>query len=232
MKKYISCLAGLLCFVLANICFAGRNEVTFYSGDLMSVSLIADDGTERDLGMSGHIAIGTEISKNISVGNGSGQIPPGHYKAIKYVLRNHFECKGQVTLRDGVYGSTSTHNTFPVFRKDHTPEIFTYEYPNHPQEDDGDGFATEVQGNKVIVTETLRDCTLDETNTKVYNVNVTLAFLWCGQDGDLTGWNNFDESRYVTTSNSWVDIDHFALSTDKNTLIAPFIDPLEMEITP
>lgn len=181
--------------------------------------------------MSGPINLTTEISKNISVGNGSSQIPAGKYTAIKYVFKNHFECAGRVTLRDGVYGSTGALNGGPVFKKDQSPAIFIYEYtedPDQSQEPDDDSFVTEVRGNEVRVTESI-DCTLDETSTKVYNVNVTLAFLWCGRDGDLTAWGNFDESSYVITSNSWVDEDHFALSTDKNTLIEPNIDPLELD---
>ncbi len=227
MKKYISCLAGLLCLVLANICFAGSNEITYFSGELRSVSLIAADGTERDLGMSGHLGLDTDISKNISVGNGSGQIPAGKYTAIKYVFKNHFECKGQVTLRDGVYGSTGALNGGPVFKKGQQPVIFAYDYGNY----DGNWEwckVNAVAGGDLEVTE-FGDFTLDETSTKVYNVNVTLAFLWCGRDGDLTAWRNFDESSYVISSNSWVDTDHFALSTDKNTLIAPFLDAPEME---
>lgn len=227
MKKYISCLAGLLCLVLANICFAGSNEITYFSGELKSVSLIAADGTERDLGMSGHLGLNTDISKNISVGNGSGQIPAGKYTAIKYVFKNHFECKGQVTLRDGVYGSTHTVNQPPVFKKGQSPASFEYEYSHSDVGDWGWCKASLVGGN-LEVTES-GDFTLDENSTKGYNVNVTLAFLWCGQDDDLTAWKNFDESSYVTSSDSWVDIDYFALSTDKTTLIAPFIDPPDME---
>lgn len=227
MKKYISCLAGLLCFVLANICFAGSNEITEFSGDLIKVALIAADGTERDLGMGGHLDLTTDISRNISVGNGSGQIPAGEYKGIKYVFKNSFKCAGQVTLRDGVYGSTGSIQGGPVFRKGQQPTEFAYDYGSGS--DDWGWCTTQASaGGDLEITEHTV-FTLDENSTKVYNVNVTLAFLWCGQDGDFTAWNNFDESRYVTTSNSWVDVDHFALSTDKNTLIAPFIDPPEME---
>lgn len=227
MKKYISCLAGLLCLVLANICFAGSNEITYFSGELRSVSLIAADGTERDLGMSGHLGLDTDISKNISVGNGSGQIPAGKYTAIKYVFKNHFECKGQVTLRDGVYGSTGALNGGPVFKKGQQPAIFAYDYGTS-NDDWGWCKTNAVAGGNLEVTE-FGDFTLDENSTKDYNVNVTLAFLWCGQKDDLTVWKNFDESSYVITSNSWVDEDHFALSTDKNTLIEPNIDPLELD---
>lgn len=159
--------------------------------------------------------------------NGSGQIPAGKYTAIKYVFKNHFECKGQVTLRDEVYGSTGVLNGGPVFKKGQQSAVFAYDYGNY----DGNWEwckVNAVAGGDLEVTE-FGDFTLDETSTKVYNVNVTLAFLWCGRDGDLTAWRNFDESSYVISSNSWVDTDHFALSTDKNTLIAPFIDPPEME---
>lgn len=220
MKKYISCLAGLLCLVLANICFAGSNEITYFSGELRSVSLIAPDGTERDLGMSGHLDLNADISKNIPVGNGSGQIPPGKYKAIKYVFKNHFECAGRVTLRDGVYGSTGGIMGGPVFKKGQPPAIFTFDYGNSK----GDwGWCTTnaVAGGDLEVTE-FGDFTLDETSAKGYSVNVTLAYLWFGH----LDWKNFDEDRYV---NNPSESECFNLSADGSTLTAPFIEAPEME---
>lgn len=229
MKKYISCLAGLLCFVLANICFAGSNEITYFSGELKSVSLIAADGTERDLGMSGHLDLNADISKNISVGNGSGQIPAGKYTAIKYVFKNHFECAGRVTLRDGVYGSTGGIHGGPVFKKGQQPAIFAYDYGTS-SENWGWCRTNAVAGGDLEVTE-FGDFTLDETSTKGYNVNVTLASLWFGRDD----WKNFDEGTWVK---SWggsgappvtVGNEYFYLSSDKSTLWAPFVDAPEME---
>ena len=218
MRKYIICLISILCVAFTSICFAGSNVITEFSGELISVSVVAKDDTEYFIdGAKGHIGLNNEINANATVGDGK-DLPAGKYKYIKYVFKNDFTAAGKVIMNDGTeYGSTSGLRRGPVFKKNAPAKTFNYRYAN--DEKDWGWCKTVVENGKLVVT-TKDGLILDEKTVQNFKVNVTLKHLWFGK-----GWENFDSDLYVKDN----VVDEYFQRLDGDTIVAPFIDPPEME---
>lgn len=234
MRKYITCLIGILCIAFTSVCFAGRNELTSFSGELISVSVIDKDGKEYPIpGASGHIDLSNVINAHATVGE-DGDLPNGEYTAIKYVFKNEFHAAGRVILDDGtVYGSTGGFGSIggPVFKKNQTPTMFDYDY----QDGGADwGWCTaNVSGGKLEVIETDDEAhfTLDENTTKTFTVGVQLKWLWFGGEPNTDMWADFSSSTYIKPAADVTpgpDNKYFG-RIDDDTICAPMIDPPEME---
>lgn len=220
MKKCMIVFMAVVCMFVSNIALAGRNVITNFSGELVSVSIIDSSGTEHLIpGAKGHIGLGNEILINATVGEGK-DLPEGNYTALKYVFKNDFSAAGKVILNDGtVYGSNGTIKEGPVFKKNTTPSNFNYKYSDGS--DNWGWCSTNVSNDQLEVIEN-KSFTLDENIVENFKVNVTLEFLWFGK-----GWNDFDSDRYVKESAIAGDEDFKRLDAD--TIAAPFLDPPEME---
>ena len=220
MRKYIICLISILCIAFTSICFAGSNVITAFSGELISVSVIAKDGKEYTIhGAKGHIGLNNEISVNATVGDGK-DLPVGEYTAIKYIFKNVFNAAGKVIMNDGTeYGSIGGLQGGPVFKKNAPATTFNYKYANGSE--NWGWCSTKVDDRELEVTEN-KSFTLGEKNVQNFKVNVTLKYLWFGE-----GWDNFDSDVYVKDNASAGPEDFKRL--DSNTIVAPFLDAPEME---
>lgn len=222
MKKCMIVFMAVVCMFVSNIALAGRNVITNFSGELVSVSIIDSSGTPHSIpGAQGHIGLGNEILVNATVGEGK-DLPEGNYTALKYVFKNDFSAAGKVILADGTeYGSTGAISKGPVFKRNQPPENFKYSY--HDGDMDWEWCTTSVKDGNLEVTERT-NITLDGDTGKNFNVNVTLKYLWFGVDG---AWDYFNEDYYIKNQNSAGSEDFKRLDAD--TIAAPFLDPPEME---
>lgn len=220
MRKYIICLISILCIAFTSICFAGSNVITAFSGELISVSVIAKGGKEYTIpGAKGNIGLNNEISANATVGDGK-DLPVGEYTAIKYIFKNDFTAAGKVIMNDGTeYGSTNSLQGGPVFKKNASAATFNYKYTDGT---DNWGWCSTKVGNGQLEVIENKSFILDEKNVQNFKVNVVLQYLWFGE-----GWKNFDSDIYVKDSASAGSEDFKRL--DGDTIVAPFLDAPEME---
>lgn len=231
MRKYITCLIGILCIAFTSVCFAGKNVITAFRGELISVSVIHEDGTEYQIpGAKGPINLNNEMNAHATGGEG-GDLPNGKYVAIKYVFRNNFTAAGKVILADGEYGSIRSVDVPPTFKKGQSPIEFEYKYPVGS----GDwGWCTtnvSSDGELLEVIETDDEAHFTSDETKTFGVGVQLKWLWFGVENDTDTWADFRSSEYVkpeaeVTPGSGNE--YFSRSDD-DTICAPFIEPPEME---
>lgn len=230
MRKYITCLIGILCIAFTSVCFAGRNEITFFSGDLLSVSVIGKDGKEYQIpGASGHIDLNTVINGHATVGEGK-DLPNGEYTAIKYVFKNRFVVAGKVILDDGTeYGSVGGLNASPAFERGRTPSNFIFvdtDGSSEGKDDDGTVWChINVSGDKYIVTQIDEDAhfTLDENIVKTFGVAIDLRYLWFGKS-----WPEFSSALYVKDKSKGETAGREDFTLDGNTITAPNMDPPEI----
>lgn len=230
MRKYITCLIGILCIAFTSVCFAGRNEITFFSGDLLSVSVIGKDGKEYQIpGASGHIDLNNVINAHATVGEGK-DLPNGEYTAIKYVFKNRFVVAGKVILDDGTeYGSVGGLNASPDFERGRTPSNFIFvdnDGSSDGKDDDGTVWChINVSGDKYIVTQIDEDAhfTLDENSFKTFSVAIDLRYLWFGKS-----WPEFSSASYVKDKSKGETAGKEDFTLDGNTITAPNMDPPEI----
>ncbi len=225
MRKYITCLIGILCIAFTSVCFAGRNVITDYSGRLISISVIDKDGKEYQIpGASGPISLNTNINAYATVGEGK-DLPNGEYTAIKYVLENKYTVAGKVILDDGEYGSVRITDGKLIFKKGYAPAPCTWKNLDGPGGDPDDGFVSEVSGNKETVTEDV-SFTLKENDVNILTFDITLEYLWFGV---APYWNSFSDSEYVKDAANAGDEDFTRVDSD--TISSPMIDPPEVVIS-
>lgn len=230
MRKYITCLIGILCIAFTSVCFAGRNVITDYSGRLISISVIDKDGKEYQIpGASGPISLNTNINAHATVGEGK-DLPNGEYTAIKYVFKNRFVVAGKVILDDGTeYGSVGGFNASPDFERGHTPSNFIFvdrDGSSDGKDDDGTVWChIDVSGDKYIVTQIDEDAhlTLDENSGKTFGVAIDLRYLWFGKS-----WPEFSSASYVKDKSKGETAGSDDFTLDGNTITAPNMDPPEI----
>lgn len=224
MRKYITCLIGILCIAFTSVCFAGRNVITDYSGRLISISVIDKDGKEYQIpSASGPISLNTNINAYATVGEGK-DLPNGEYTAIKYVLENKYTVAGKVILDDGEYGSATGPGGGLIFKKGQPPAPHTWKNSDGIDDDDPT-FITEVSGDRVTVTEKV-PFTLKENDVNILTFDITLEYLWFGV---AYHWNSFIDSEYVKDAADAGDEDFTRI--DGNTISPPIIEPPEVVIS-
>lgn len=224
MRKYITCLIGILCIAFTSVCFAGRNVITDYNGRLISISVIDKDGKEYQIpGASGPISLNTNINAHATVGEGK-DLPNGEYTAIKYVLENKYTVAGKVILDDGEYGSATAPGGGLIFKKGQPPAPHTWKNSDDFDDDDPT-FITEVSGDKATVTEKV-SFTLKENDVNILTFDITLEYLWFGVPYH---WNSFIDSEYVKDAANAGDEDFTRVDSD--TISPPMIEPPEVVIS-